>query len=57
MIRKRNKYSFPPLNELNLHFPHPYLLINIGALKQYLRDLPEPLLTFKLHDEFIQAGR
>ncbi|BFZ03546.1 hypothetical protein BsWGS_06585 [Bradybaena similaris] len=27
-----------------------------GALKQYLRELPEPLLTFQLYDDFIQAA-
>ena len=26
-----------------------------GALKQYLRELPEPLLTFKLYPDFIAA--
>ena len=28
-----------------------------GALKQYLRELPEPLMTFKYYDEWIQAAR
>lgn len=27
-----------------------------GALKQYLRELPEPLLTHKLHDEWLKAA-
>ncbi|XP_037664178.1 rho GTPase-activating protein 44 isoform X5 [Choloepus didactylus] len=27
-----------------------------GALKSYLRELPEPLLTFELYDEWIQAS-
>ncbi|XP_059151368.1 rho GTPase-activating protein 17-like isoform X1 [Physella acuta] len=27
-----------------------------GALKQYLRELPEPLLTFALHDDFLKAA-
>lgn len=27
-----------------------------GALKQYLRELPEPLLTYALYDEFMQAA-
>ncbi|KAK0051747.1 rho GTPase-activating protein 44 [Biomphalaria pfeifferi] len=27
-----------------------------GALKQYLRELPEPLLTFAMHDEFLKAA-
>ena len=28
-----------------------------GALKQYLRDLPEPLLTYKLYDDWMKAMR
>ncbi|GFR80594.1 rho GTPase-activating protein 17 [Elysia marginata] len=31
-------------------------LLEMGALKQYLRELPEPLLTFALYDEFMQAA-
>ncbi|XP_028395604.1 rho GTPase-activating protein 44-like isoform X2 [Dendronephthya gigantea] len=27
-----------------------------GALKQYLRELPEPLMTFELHHDWIEAG-
>lgn len=27
-----------------------------GALKSYLRELPEPLLTFQLYDEWVQAA-
>ena len=27
-----------------------------GALKQYLRELPEPLMTFELHHNWIEAG-
>jgi len=26
-----------------------------GALKLYIRELPEPLLTYDLYDEFIQC--
>uniref|UniRef100_A0A8C9EV47 Rho-GAP domain-containing protein n=1 Tax=Pavo cristatus TaxID=9049 RepID=A0A8C9EV47_PAVCR len=28
-----------------------------GALKSYLRELPEPLMTFKLYDEWIKVAR
>lgn len=28
-----------------------------GVVKLYLRELPEPLMTFKLYDEWIQAAR
>ena len=27
-----------------------------GALKSYLRELPEPLMTFGLYDEWLQAS-
>ncbi|RGB34098.1 hypothetical protein C1646_165167 [Rhizophagus diaphanus] len=35
-----------------------YRDINIvaGALKRFFRDLPEPLMTFELYDEFIEAN-
>lgn len=32
-------------------------LCSTGALKSYLRELPEPLLTFDLYDEWIQASK
>lgn len=32
-------------------------LIPTGALKSYLRELPEPLMTFELYDEWIQASK
>ena len=28
-----------------------------GSLKQYLRDLPDPLLTYDLYDRWIQAAK
>lgn len=28
-----------------------------GALKSYLRELPEPLMTTELYDEWIQASK
>lgn len=28
-----------------------------GALKSYLRELPEPLMTFELYEEWIQASK
>ena len=27
-----------------------------GALKQYLRQLPDPLLTFELHSQWLKAA-
>lgn len=29
----------------------------LGALKSYLRELPEPLMTYELYDEWIQASK
>ncbi|KAI8074075.1 hypothetical protein BC940DRAFT_79506 [Gongronella butleri] len=35
---------------------YPDINVVADALKQFLRELPEPLLTFDLYDEFIQAS-
>lgn len=32
-------------------------LVWLGALKSYLRELPEPLMTYELYDEWIQASK
>ena len=29
----------------------------LGALKSYLRELPEPLMTFDLYDDWMRAAR
>lgn len=29
----------------------------LGALKSYLRELPEPLMTYQLYEEWIQASK
>lgn len=29
----------------------------LGALKSYLRELPEPLMSYQLYDDWIQASR
>ena len=31
--------------------------ITPGALKSYLRELPEPLMTFDLYDDWMKAAR
>ena len=28
-----------------------------SVLKQWLRELPDPLMTFQLHEEFLEAAR
>lgn len=35
----------------------PCPLCATGALKSYLRELPEPLMTFELYEEWIQASK
>lgn len=35
----------------------PCSLCAAGALKSYLRELPEPLMTFELYEEWIQASK
>lgn len=39
-------------------FPTDYMDVHViaGALKSYLRDLPDPLLTYRLYDEFVSAA-
>ena len=32
------------------------MVLCLGALKQYLRELPEPLMTHELYDEWMQAA-
>lgn len=46
-------------NRITIPYPIEYQDAHVIAcvLKSYLRDLPEPLLTFKLHDEFIHASQ
>lgn len=38
------------LNPVGFLFPE-------GALKSYLRELPEPLMTLELYDDWIQASK
>lgn len=35
----------------------PLLYFLQGALKSYLRELPEPLMTFDLYSDWIQASK
>lgn len=46
-------------NVITTPYPNEYLDANViaSALKSYLRDLPEPLLTFNLYDQFIAASQ
>ena len=38
-------------------FMYTCICVLLGVLKQYLRELPEPLLTFELHHSWIEAAR
>lgn len=44
-------------NLISFPYPNEYQDVHViaSALKSYLRDLPEPLLTFGLYNEFIAA--
>lgn len=46
-------------NLITTPYPIEYQDVHViaGVLKSYLRDLPDPLLTFKLYDEFIAAAQ
>lgn len=37
--------------------PAPPPTTTSGALKSYLRELPEPLMTFDLYDDWMRAAR
>lgn len=41
---------WPPLHAQNV-------FMVLGALKSYLRELPEPLMTFSLYEEWTQVAR
>lgn len=46
-------------NLISTPFPIEYQDVHViaGVLKSYLRDLPDPLLTFNLYDKFIAAAQ
>lgn len=46
-------------NLITIPYPNEYQDVHViaSALKSYLRDLPEPLLTFNLYDQFIAASQ
>ena len=43
--------------DLGLYDLHEDVHAVAGALKQYLRDLPDPILTYELYDRWIQAAK
>lgn len=34
-----------------------FIFVGSGVLKQYLRELPEPLMTFELYSDWMQAAQ
>lgn len=58
---KKKKKPSPPLrkkrSQLVFFFFCSLFFSPKGALKSYLRELPEPLMTTELYDEWIQASK
>ncbi|ORX62644.1 hypothetical protein DM01DRAFT_1314168 [Hesseltinella vesiculosa] len=51
------KKEFNTSSHVNLDIDYyPDINVIADALKQFIRDLPEPLLTFDLYDDFIEAS-
>lgn len=51
------KNYFLPVSYTCIHVFMCLILISLGALKSYLRELPEPLMTFELYNDWIQASK
>lgn len=45
--------SVPDVNSVNLDDYNIHVIASV--LKQWLRDLPSPLMTFELYEEFLRA--
>lgn len=45
--------SVPDVNSINLDDYNIHVIASV--LKQWLRDLPSPLMTFELYEEFLRA--
>lgn len=45
--------SLPDVNSVNLDDYNIHVIASV--LKQWLRDLPSPLMTFELYEEFLRA--
>lgn len=60
-VKKKTKKPSPPLrkkrSQLVFFFFCSLFFSPKGALKSYLRELPEPLMTTELYDEWIQASK
>lgn len=59
--KKKRKKTSPPLKKkkkpTRFFFFCSLFFSPKGALKSYLRELPEPLMTTELYDEWIQASK
>lgn len=59
-VKKKTKKPSPPLRKkkpTRFFFFCSLFFSPKGALKSYLRELPEPLMTTELYDEWIQASK
>lgn len=53
MIETWVHVSVPDVNSVNLDDYNIHVIASV--LKQWLRDLPSPLMTFELYEEFLRA--
>lgn len=61
-ITCRPSYKHYRSMQEHIHYMHRcvhfgFILFCPGALKSYLRELPEPLMTFELYNDWIQASK
>lgn len=54
-ISEMNKLKDEIDNNISPNFKNYSIHVNCGVLKMYVRDLPEPLLTFERFDDFLGA--
>uniref|UniRef100_A0A8C3NLQ6 Uncharacterized protein n=1 Tax=Geospiza parvula TaxID=87175 RepID=A0A8C3NLQ6_GEOPR len=55
VLRKLKSSLASGSNALEEFYSDPHAVA--GALKSYLRELPQPLMTFELYDEWVKAAR
>nr|XP_009663495.1 PREDICTED: SH3 domain-binding protein 1 [Struthio camelus australis] len=56
VLRKLKSSLASGSNALEEVYADPHALAGEGALKSYLRELPQPLMTFELYDEWVKVA-